>query len=1529
MSEAVSKGRTKLPIGEASFELEQQKLILEALVSQALSAGTVESLGALEVYLRILKRKEVFPLEERITSRLAEAFIELRYTLLPQGEECDAALDRLQELAGIIPAESSNLKVIQRCIQNSIAAKADLYPEEVVSYIDRVMERAGSLGLAVYDLWTRYNSQNYLHGLATSLEKADFFLAHVAVFKKWNLLGEHLILEQGSTEYSAWIRQQVSLHGLSFDVRAAEHVLHPFEGRSYYPALVEYAAGREERKKKEEEATGVLSEQDSFKRLADSIGDEYVKQDARMETSLKALLEANASLESKERVFLRLVQYAGSHTTVPLLKTAFELGLSEERLEEVIQEIYAHYIREMGFVPDEFLLGRRVPILWEHPAIQAARVALTYTIVLKTKENLQKMGDELKNRPCVLPYDEWPATLQSAFQEHFRERGMEEKGELTKRSIKWGDPVGRKKLLLSVIEYDLGMQSGTATQWIERYFDDIPVFCEQDPRFRASYQKWLSDRISDDRTWPLSLAKDIPGSDFPNWSETVHVLFIEALAKANRFKDLEKLPLLVGEREEMTRWYIDTAIEHRIPDALIYVESGTGLMEYLMKKRPDILKKFIEKEPEHHKDYQRWISNVYLHDLIQDIFNEAPYIDLKDFAIQRAVAIRYLKGIVHCDVSIEAAETFASEVSYLKEIEWQNPELVTEIGALLEKTLEILGQALKVNPEPVLILLRKFALHSGYRLTDIRHWSSGLKRATSLLNARSLIEAWQEIAAAFGAEPGEKEKLFAMLQDYVDRTCSLTTGTGASHPGRVEDFLEIKKRLGIQPCEEALRGRFIRFMALKNQPQDSLEMLRAFGVTMHFTPAEIAELPSASLRTEALFALAVLPKSGPERVEAEKALRGRSWRADLIPPLLAIQSPTKREEFCPYKLTLEPLLDTLSETSLSPEDPAVRKSLLFFLQRFGVHYTPSLAFNVMRLFLQTQNGRTPVDEDAHFVPEFRTFLGFKEGEHPSFEQYLERIDALMDQMRQMILTDTPLETHIERSALGMELFNALVPHVGSYKEVKDRPLLLSMARQNRAELQVDPIYIALEKPVRILDRHSESALGEDTSLVIERAIRACREQKARKYTDETLQRFLGGWDKAAIQLELEPTGSSRAYWFSTLQAKLRTREELLTKKIEGLTHAIAIERANKELRRTQTLQESVTRLMSESQPGTPEELLEELQSLYVNASGKIDRVALEAEAGDIARALTLIVMREHSPLYFEVVKAIRDAEERTPHPVSGEPLLTPAHVGAWAIWFAQEYLEHFAGIRDQAQAPLSDVNRRLLQKLWRIDGFEEELRNGIPAGKPIAHPILGPVEAIRAFDQEIARLEKRELVYEEKPVGFWPVKGIGRALSGDIADACYHGYRNQLVRGEYPGITAVLMTLPEQREISGSVLFIDTKTASTAKRVLVIRALNPTEAVTRRFLDARSFVEATIEYAKEIALRAQTDAEPISEIRLCYDRRGGHSTNREEIFEAMKLLVEHHGWASGEDLVDEPETNFNKYEIYQGKETRVVWSVGR
>ncbi|MBP7134006.1 hypothetical protein KBA73_02205, partial [Patescibacteria group bacterium] len=135
-----------------------------------------------------------------------------------------------------------------------------------------------------------------------------------------------------------------------------------------------------------------------------------------------------------------------------------------------------------------------------------------------------------------------------------------------------------------------------------------------------------------------------------------------------------------------------------------------------------------------------------------------------------------------------------------------------------------------------------------------------------------------------------------------------------------------------------------------------------------------------------------------------------------------------------------------------------------------------------------------------------------------------------------------------------------------------------------------------------------------------------------------------------------------------------------------------------------------------------------------------------------------------------------------------------------------------------------------------------------------------------------------------------------------------------------------LMTLPSHSEIIGSTLLIEAKTES-GKRVLVIRALNPTESVIHE-VNAKSVVETMIAYVTKLAEKqGEGDGEPIEEIRLCMDACGGHSTNRQAIADAEHALWTEHAYALPEEaLVSTEETNFNTYPIWQREQTRIVWS---
>jgi hypothetical protein len=171
--------------------------------------------------------------------------------------------------------------------------------------------------------------------------------------------------------------------------------------------------------------------------------------------------------------------------------------------------------------------------------------------------------------------------------------------------------------------------------------------------------------------------------------------------------------------------------------------------------------------------------------------------------------------------------------------------------------------------------------------------------------------------------------------------------------------------------------------------------------------------------------------------------------------------------------------------------------------------------------------------------------------------------------------------------------------------------------------------------------------------------------------------------------------------------------------------------------------------------------------------------------------------------------------------------------------------------------------------------------------------------------------------------------GIGRVLAGDIGNACYNKHHTELAKGKYPQLSALVLSFPEEADrIIGSTLCIDTRNKQ-GERVLVIRALNPTEAVIQRELDPVSTVKAVVQYFIDAAkASAATDPEdPVQEVHLCYDHCGGHSTNRQPVFEAEgKLLAGE--WRSAPEsngLEVQAETKFNGYDIWKKGQTRVVW----
>ncbi|MBP7133732.1 hypothetical protein KBA73_00800 [Patescibacteria group bacterium] len=1241
-----------------------------------------------------------------------------------------------------------------------------------------------------------------------------------------------------------------------------------------------------------------------------------------------------------------------------------ELPFTDEQREELIQELHiAHFYKEGILLDPVHKVPRMDP---SHPLVYAWRLDRTKTSTFEPprfKSFMDWMASRTGLSPVELPFAEWP--------EEEQERFILPSGDVKMRTVFQGQlesfAVPNKQKAKNLLDKfkclrpkQFGLigredvMNGLIFAW-----ENIPEWCATIPGFQEGYDRCVALRCADLYSFEESRDKTIaahPCTSPERWSTGTYTAVLRLHIEQGNWEHVQSW------REDFPRYaeVFERNAGAYCADILLRLIRRKGQpptgdrqwMKDLLRGRPAFLSDILKKHPEVNEYYQQTIASEYQSSFYEEFegsFLQIPGLDQSHPAIQEAVAKRTLtvlcSPIYGPDESMQLLPSDPRYVAILSQdlkdrapgfefVEWKRPEVRR---ATTEEMLEIISERKKwveVQDDPdalheggggfstsgYLKRIERLEQMTGYKVTDAFYvWEQLAKdqwrsdEGDAFRSLRDWLDEWKLLHELLG-RPFEEDRFKDALSARLDLWCAADVIT-------LEDIRKFEKKYSVRPSTQAICERIASQLNDYGRITDGLELVHQLGVVMEMTTEDLAKLQNLSPRAEAIIYATMLPKKGKERLEAERAFRTRSPLADLIPDLLAIQSPSKREEFCPYSQGLGPLLK--SEFPFELEQARVRKGLLTFFRRFGMRNLPLLAQSVIELVAKSEDGKTLIQTNDPALSTLNQFLDVQE-EQLSLEEYFARIEAITTAMRRDLLEDRPLDARIERSVIGMELFNTVVPHVGTYQQVDDRPTIIADTRLHAEQLVLDPIYAPAAFPIEIA---LEQTIEEDLAYSpIDFAKRKQREVIERKYQDETMQKFLQGWNRAMLLVELEPTGGSRAFWFQAVKDRwqaLKGEREKQFEQTDKLQARLNITKKIEEL--TQALQRVGALLQPEnvSREATPAPtaaiLLEELQSLFVTPAGKIDRVKLEAEAGDIARALCIVLMREHSPEHY---RAVTEAYWTRPVDVQ----CSHAQVDAWERWFREEYLQHFAQLKSEAQVSLTPSTHALFQKLWRIDGVQAAIQARLeePNTSPIGHPIMDPFSLIRHAEKELRNLDQHGLQVEQQQLMFWPAKGLGRALSGDIANACFHSHRADLARGHYPNLTALLMTLPGRTEIAGSTLLIDANTAS-GKRVLVIRALNPTESIVRE-LDAAALVEATIKYARQVVdEQVGRLGAPFEEIRLCFDHAGGHSTNRQEIATAEHTLANAKGWVCGESLEETPETSFNHYDVWRSRETLVVW----
>lgn len=285
-----------------------------------------------------------------------------------------------------------------------------------------------------------------------------------------------------------------------------------------------------------------------------------------------------------------------------------------------------------------------------------------------------------------------------------------------------------------------------------------------------------------------------------------------------------------------------------------------------------------------------------------------------------------------------------------------------------------------------------------------------------------------------------------------------------------------------------------------------------------------------------------------------------------------------------------------------------------------------------------------------------------------------------------------------------------------------------------------------------------------------------------------------------------------------------------------------------------------------------------------------------------------------------------------------------ASVRAWSAWFKEELIQHFAsdvGAHQNIRGiPFCKTAKKTIDKMLGLGNVPDEVRLSLftekESAKRAKHPLAQvgvKADGIEKSIQDLRR-SRAEAVAESlqksvtggPEVVFSPCHGLGRIMAGDIGDACYSSYRDELALGQFPDIDSILISNKAENRsearLLGSILLIRAKTQD-GRSCLTLRALNPIDSVVQRELDAESLVEAIIDYAVKLA-----KASGVDQVNLCLGRAAtGSGSNRTPVYDAMKKLATEKHWSISQKLQVTSETSF-KYEVWDTDSEQVfrVWS---
>lgn len=225
-------------------------------------------------------------------------------------------------------------------------------------------------------------------------------------------------------------------------------------------------------------------------------------------------------------------------------------------------------------------------------------------------------------------------------------------------------------------------------------------------------------------------------------------------------------------------------------------------------------------------------------------------------------------------------------------------------------------------------------------------------------------------------------------------------------------------------------------------------------------------------------------------------------------------------------------------------------------------------------------------------------------------------------------------------------------------------------------------------------------------------------------------------------------------------------------------------------------------------------------------------------------------------------------------------------------------------VEDELASMLDLVDHILVQEyLLKLNPGDKEYKRFVT--KTLFNTSV--IELALAELQNKSKLVKDPSLIPKKSLTIIPSRDVGLELSGQIGDACWASKYGSIAK-QMPNLTAVLFAENQDdgtKSLVGSSLFIEAETEE-GEKILIVRGLNPIQNFIGR-VDSHDFLSKFMDYAKETADRAGR------KLAIVYDHRGGASTNRPALFNAMTAYVSSNNLVPID--VPEDQVQFNGYTL--------------